>query len=176
LPFASPSEDPQGSDLLTIYFELPDSFDEVTQFVREITKLYSLRLVVLGEFKSGLFQLQKVHPEVKAIFLGTRRNDPHGDKLSSFQHTSPGWPEFMRINPILDWRYHSVWAFIRHYKLPYCSLYDRGYTSIGQRHNTVPNPALLLDALPDGTHRFRPAFDLEDETTERAGRGATDAS
>jgi phosphoadenosine phosphosulfate reductase len=35
------------------------------------------------------------------------------------------------LNPIIDWSDQEVWEFIRRYKLPYCKLYDEGYTRLG---------------------------------------------
>ncbi len=35
------------------------------------------------------------------------------------------------VNPIIDWTSLDVWAFIREYKTPYCSLYDEGFKRIG---------------------------------------------
>lgn len=51
--------------------------------------------------------------------------------------------------------------------IPYCSLYDQGYTSLGGTTNTVPNPVLALDA--DKT-KFRPAYELIRDEDERLGR------
>lgn len=47
---------------------------------------------------------------VKAIFVGTRRTDPHGGKLGTFQLTDGGWPSFMRVHPVIEWKYGNVWA------------------------------------------------------------------
>jgi len=49
--------------------------------------------------------------------------------------------------------------------VPYCSLYDKGYTSIGEVNNTKPNPALLVDG-----DTYAPAYSLKEEELERAGR------
>lgn len=35
------------------------------------------------------------------------------------------------LNPIIDWTEDDIWNFIRSYRLPYCCLYDQGFSRIG---------------------------------------------
>lgn len=35
------------------------------------------------------------------------------------------------LNPIIDWTYRDVWDFIKANKIPYCELYDNGFTRLG---------------------------------------------
>lgn len=91
--------------------------------------------------------------------------DPNAEGQEYYCPSSDGWPPFMRVNPVLDWTYHDVWAFLRAARCAYCSLYDDGYTSLGGVHNTLPNAALKR---ADGS--FAPAHALADGRLERAGR------
>lgn len=103
-----------------------------------------------------------------AFVMGTRRADPHGQSMQHFEPSSPTWPPFMRVNPILDWEYEHVWHFLRHFELAYCEMYDRGYTSIGSIETTQQNPALKVQQ--DDNIHYRPAYMLTDGSLERAGR------
>jgi len=114
------------------------------------------------------FNIQKT--EIKAIFMGTRISDlPKTSKLLTFQMTDEGWPQFMRVSPILNWSYNQVWSFISDLDVPYCSLYDRGYTSIGSSLNTNQNPLLKFKSRK-GEVFYLPAYMLKDEEHERSGR------
>ena len=35
------------------------------------------------------------------------------------------------LNPIIDWTTAEVWEFIKEYNIPYCKLYDEGFTRLG---------------------------------------------
>ncbi|KAI0795561.1 hypothetical protein C8Q75DRAFT_730489 [Abortiporus biennis] len=119
--------------------------------------------------KNALAAYKDKFPYVEAIFIGTRKSDPHGSKLGFRNPTDPGWPDFERINPIINWEYQDVWAFLRKLKVPYCCLYDEGYTSLGSTYNTFRNPALLIqpgceytspeDPLSNPSHNTSPATD-----------------
>lgn len=59
--------------------------------------------------------------------------------------------------------------FIRRLGISYCSLYDRGFSSLGGMKNTRPNPALAHGTDPGV---FRPAYELLRDDQERLGREA----
>lgn len=153
-----------------IYIAPPDPFPEVEDFVTSSTKEYHLDLTRYAlRMRPALEAYLGERKAVKAIFMGTRRTDPHCELLTHFSPTDKDWPQFMRINPMIDWHYTEIWTFIRHLGISYCSLYDRGFSSLGGMTNTRPNPALALDA-DAGT--FRPAYDLVRDDQERLGRDA----
>lgn len=154
----------------TIYFECSSAFPEINSFTYETAASYGLQMEIIRlDFKAGLEALLKAKP-IKAIFLGVRIGDPTAVGQEQFSPSSPGWPPFMRVNPILDWSYRDVWAFLLTCKVSYCSLYDQGYTSIGSIHDTVPNALLRVSDSGKTEGKFRPAFLLSDGRLERAGR------
>ena len=126
-----------------------------------------------GGLKDQLTLMKTKYPHIKAVIMGTRSTDPHGANMKPFHPTDNGWPELMRINPILNFTYNDVWELLRGLSLPYCSLYDKGYTSLGSIENTHLNPALrYTDA--NGVVHYKPAYELalgeDNQSLERAGR------
>ncbi|KAH7619695.1 putative FAD synthase [Nannochloris sp. 'desiccata'] len=144
----------------TFFFHNDADFEEITSFTHHTNEQYNLDMTVLyGDFKTGL-ETFLVETSVRAILLGTRRGDPNAPGQETFCPSSKGWPAFMRVNPILEWTYHDVWLFLRCASLPYCSLYDRGYTSVGSVSNTNPNSALAReDAIAAAVREFSEDYD-----------------
>ncbi|KAI4689957.1 uncharacterized protein J4E84_004138 [Alternaria hordeiaustralica] len=165
-----------------VYIQDAHPFPEVEEFVAHSSKIYWLALLEYAKpMKAAFADYLKDTPSVKAILVGTRRTDPHGQHLKFFDPTDSGWPAFVRIHPVIDWHYVDIWTFIRFLNIPYCSLYDRGYTSLGGTTDTHPNPKLVrqpsTQQVPhtgNGTGaskpKFRPAYELVDDYEERLGR------
>ncbi|KAG4305495.1 hypothetical protein PORY_001051 [Pneumocystis oryctolagi] len=158
-----------------IYIKSPYSFPEVDFFVKKCSEDYVLDLVCKpSPMKNALKEYLQDHLEIKAILIGTRRSDPGCDMLDFFNLTDPGWPSCVRVHPIINWRYSIIWEYVLINKLPqflkgldinYCTLYDKGYTSIGGTQDTFRNPELQIEQ-----DEFRPAYELVDDCKERLGR------
>ncbi|KAJ5249852.1 hypothetical protein N7489_000262 [Penicillium chrysogenum] len=157
-----------------IYALPPDPFGAVEDFVISSAEAYHLAITKYttappdSTLRSSFEDYLARHPGIRAIFVGTRRTDPHGAQLTHFDRTDGGWPDFVRVHPVIDWHYAEIWAFIRHLDLKYCSLYDEGYTSLGGTSDTHPNPRLRLGAQADG--QYLPAYELTEDLEERLGR------
>ncbi|KAF2754616.1 phosphoadenosine phosphosulfate reductase [Pseudovirgaria hyperparasitica] len=170
---SSDARNEQLSSLQSVYIQSPNPFNEVESFVASSVAMYFLALATYAApMKIAFTNYLREYPKVKAIFVGTRRTDPHGADLTHFDRTDSGWPDFMRIHPVIDWHYVDIWTFIRHLKIPYCSLYDQGYTSLGGTTDTHPNPALQRRTSDQGatSETFRPAYELVEDQQERLGR------
>lgn len=162
--------------LAVFYAQLPDHFQEESDFVLETVKRYNLDLLQYsaGSLKDSLAQLKRDAPNIEAIFIGTRRDDFKGSfEMSHMAPTDSDWPQFLRINPILNWSYSQVWEFIHELQVPYCDLYNQGYSSIGTRRDTIKNPSLLR--YKEGRPYYLPAWNLAIPSEERKSRSGEDA-
>ncbi|KAF2143710.1 uncharacterized protein K452DRAFT_247045 [Aplosporella prunicola CBS 121167] len=178
---------PLPPTIQSVYIQSAHPFPEVEAFVKETTPTYNLTLAsYTAPMKEAFEAYLRDAPRVRAIFVGTRRTDPHGAALTHFDSTDHGWPSFMRIHPVIDWHYVEIWAFIRHLAIPYCPLYDQGYTSLGGTTDTHPNPALRVQDKHNPSAEtaesigapgaYRPAYELMDDYEERLGRDGAKAA
>jgi len=107
---SSASED-YTQPIQSVYIQARDPFQEVEDFVESSSAVYSLSVARYAKpMKEAFADYLADRPQVKAIFVGTRRTDPHGGALTHFDPTDHGWPSFMRIHPVIDWHYVEIWT------------------------------------------------------------------
>lgn len=158
--------------LRALFIQNKPQFDRVIEFIDECVKQYQIELIrIEGPIKNALFKLKESHPDIQCIIMGTRSTDPYSSSLNDFSPTDPTWPEYMRCNPILTYSYKDVWAYLRQFNVPYCSMYDEGFTSLGDKDRTIRNVNLQYLNSDTGSIEYRPAYLLDDEVSERDGRG-----
>jgi FAD synthetase len=107
-PSTSP---PFPESLQAVYIVSPHPFPEVEEFVASSAAHYHLDVARYTlPMRAALEAYLHEKPTVKAIFVGTRRTDPHGEFLTHFDPTDKDWPQFMRSHPIISWNYADIWA------------------------------------------------------------------
>lgn len=81
-------------------------------------------------------EIRKVHPLRE--LLSTKKSWITGVRRDQSEHraglSKKAWDEangLIKFNPMLDWPKSSVWAYIKKHRVPYNSLHDKGYPSVG---------------------------------------------
>ncbi|KAI1427211.1 putative PHOSPHOADENOSINE PHOSPHOSULFATE reductase [Xylaria sp. FL1777] len=74
---------------------------------------------------------------VAAVFTGRRRSQGgERDKIPILEVDDERG--IVKINPLLDWSFAQVQAYVAEHDVPYNALLDRGYKSVGDWHSTSP--------------------------------------
>lgn len=110
-PVRSRSPRPFPTALQSVYIVAPDPFAEVDAFVEHSAATYHLDLSRYAlPMRAALDAYLRDRPRLRAVFVGTRRTDPHGAALTHFDPTDGDWPAFVRVHPVIDWHYAEIWA------------------------------------------------------------------
>lgn len=155
-----------------IYYHLhvDDTFEEEMEFVLERIPVLYPKLVLsvhrTDRNTAALKDFLSKNPSIKLMMIGLRASDTTCDvAVREFMETEEPYPAgIIRCHPLLSFSYRNIWTYMDWYGLEYCSLYDKGFTSIGAKSTTKPNPFLLSNTTYKGA-RF-----LVKEEDERLGR------
>jgi len=74
--------------------------------------------------------------QVKAVLTGRRRSQ--GGKRGDLDIIEVDDAGIIKINPLANWSFKQVQAYINEHNVPYNELLDRGYKSVGDWHSTQP--------------------------------------
>jgi phosphoadenosine phosphosulfate reductase len=106
-----------------LYVAQPDI--ETRQYPVARNKVACCRDLKVGPLKRAIKDLR-----VQGLITGIRK-DEHHTRKDREQIEKKQDPAYFQINPILHWTVMDIWSFIVQQGLPYCKLYDQGYTSLG---------------------------------------------
>jgi phosphoadenosine phosphosulfate reductase len=160
------AEDPESAPVDLIFLDTLYHFDETYQLIDKVkarypnTKLHIFKpegcdtAADFEERYGGQLYLEaaelydwyaKVEPQqrayaeldVVAVLTGRRRSQggQRGDIPVIEIDDERG---IVKINPMVNWSFQQVQAYVREHDVPYNALLDRGYKSVGDWHSTQP--------------------------------------
>jgi len=128
-------------------------FPEIYTFIKKITKEWNINLIVVPHAKTDLLKfnrcttepekmklsrIMKIHAmnafikKFKPVaFMSGIRWDEH-ESRSKEQYFSQR-KDHIRIHPLLHFTEKDIWEYIHTLHVPYVSLYDQGYRSLGEQ-------------------------------------------
>lgn len=135
-------------------------FPEVYGFIEKVSSEWDIRLKVVRHLRRDLdhfysllsmdekkaySSIMKIHAidyalakyKLNGFFVGIRK-DEHPAR--SKDHYVVNRRSHFRVHPILHFTEKDVWSYIHAFSVPYVSLYDRGYRSLGEMPFTKPSP------------------------------------
>lgn len=140
------------------YLDTQLEFEEVYGFINRLVKEWNLNLVTIrttakhmkkyNSLKSkrervelaSMFKIVLLKEAIKkhalpAVMIGIRW-DEHPERIAE-KYFSPR-DNHIRIHPLLHFTEKDIWEYIKQHNIPYISLYDKGYRSLGEKEFTKP--------------------------------------
>lgn len=143
----------------TLFLDTQLDFEEVYDFIEKIRHDWNLNLITVKTSReqmkkynslptkaarvklASLFKIILLKQAVKkyklpALIIGIRW-DEHLERIGEKYWSRR--VDHVRIHPLLHFTEKDIWDYTRKYKLPYISLYDKGYRSLGEKEFTKPS-------------------------------------
>ena len=133
-----------------------------TREVEEVISKFGPNLFYRGiEYRLLCCRVRKVNPlmrilkDLDAWITGLRRDQYPTRAITRKIQIDHDHYGILKISPICDWTWEEVWGYIKRNNLPYCRLYDRGFTSIGCEPCTRPTFAKPGDVTGEELRKGR---------------------
>lgn len=128
-----------------IFLDSGDEFPEIYQFIGELLIKWNLKLhkFFYNAPTAGDARLNKIRAikeaidtlKLNKIFVAIRKDEC---VARSVEKTASLRPTHIRVHPLLYVTEKELWDFIKKNNVPFCSLYNKGYRSLGEKSFTKP--------------------------------------
>jgi thioredoxin-dependent adenylylsulfate APS reductase len=109
-----------------------------TEAVEVMTREHGVNLFYRSvQARKHCCDVRKVEPLARALvgldawITGLRRDQAVTRRDVQTVEVDEDHGGIVKVNPLADWGWDQVWAYIRAHDVPYSALHDRGYPSIG---------------------------------------------
>ena len=151
-----------------LYFVSDKHFESEEDYVIKFAKKEQIKIYYCySSYEEGLNYLLNRF-SINKIIMGTRNDDLKNTEHSNLivdtliEKSTKPFPEFDRFYLVFNFTYNEIWRLILFLNSDYLDLYDKGYSSIGDKFNTKINQYLFID------HReVFPAWCLKNHESER---------
>lgn len=112
---------------------LSEDLEAYEKAVKEGNKELAMEVMRIAKINAINYAISEY--KIKAFISGIRWDEHEAranEKYFSQRSTH------LRIHPILHFTLDDIWAYIKKFKVPYVSLYDKGYKSLGEAPFTKP--------------------------------------
>ena len=154
-----------------LYFVSDKHFESEEDYVINFAKKEKIKIFYCySSYFNGLNYLLKRF-DIHTIIMGTRNDDIKNTLNSNIisnsliESSTKPFPNFNRLYLVFNFSYNEIWRLILFLNSDYLDLYDKGYSSIGDRYNTKINQYLFIN-----NREIFPAWCLLNNDSERAFR------
>ena len=154
-----------------LYFVSDKHFESEEDYVINFAKKEKIKIFYCySSYVNGLNYLLKKF-DIHTIIMGTRNDDIKNTLNSNIisnsliESSTKPFPNFNRLYLVFNFSYNEIWRLILFLNSDYLDLYDKGYSSIGDRYNTKINQYLFIN-----NREIFPAWCLLNNDSERAFR------
>ena len=151
-----------------LYFINDKHFESEEDYVIKFAKKEQIKIYYCySSYEEGLNYLLNRF-SINKIIMGTRNDDLKNTEHSNLivdtliEKSTKPFPEFDRFYLVFNFTYNEIWRLILFLNSDYLDLYDKGYSSIGDKFNTKINEYLFID-----NREVFPAWCLKNHESER---------